>query len=101
MYIFLPACGQVQDAGSQKVVANVSSATPFFTVEGLAPGRDYLVLVTASNTQGESSPYLLHGFALKVAENKISKWHAGLVCVCVYVAFRLYIEALSHCTVRP
>ncbi|XP_069958877.1 uncharacterized protein [Cherax quadricarinatus] len=62
----------VRDAGSQRVVAEVSSATPTFTVGGLAPGRDYLVFVTAANTKGHSSPYLIHGFALKVAENKIN-----------------------------
>ncbi|XP_042222503.1 uncharacterized protein LOC121866831 [Homarus americanus] len=62
----------VRDAGSQEVVAKVSSPTPTFTVGGLASGRDYLVLVTATNTKGQSPPYVIHGFALKVAENKIN-----------------------------
>lgn len=67
----------VRDAGSQEMVANVSSPSASFTVGGLAPGRDYLVLVRAVNTRGVSTPYLIHGFALKVAENKIND--TGLV----------------------
>ncbi|XP_045113377.1 uncharacterized protein LOC123505771 isoform X2 [Portunus trituberculatus] len=67
----------VRDAGSHEVVANASSPSASFTVGGLAPGRDYLVLVRAVNTQGISPPYLIHGFALKVAENKIND--TGLV----------------------
>lgn len=62
----------VRDAATQEVVANISSPTPSFSVEGLAPGRDYLLLVTAANEKGRSSPYIIQGFALKVAENKIN-----------------------------
>lgn len=65
---------QVKDAETHEVVANVSSATATFSVEGLAPGRDYLLLVTAANDKGTSSPYAIQGFALKVAENKISEY---------------------------
>lgn len=64
---------QVRDAATQEVVANITSSTPSFCVEGLAPGRDYLLLVTAANKKGRSAPYTLQGFAVKVAENKISK----------------------------
>ncbi|XP_071520302.1 nephrin-like isoform X2 [Panulirus ornatus] len=62
----------IKDAATQEVVANVSSDTPTFSVGGLAPGRDYLLLVTAANHKGKSSPYVIQGFALKVAENKIN-----------------------------
>ncbi|KAG0722991.1 Matrix metalloproteinase-14 [Chionoecetes opilio] len=40
---------------------------------GLAPGRDYLLLVTAANNKGTSAPRVIQGFAFKVAENKISE----------------------------
>ncbi|XP_063604272.1 uncharacterized protein LOC134779872 [Penaeus indicus] len=63
----------VEDAATRRVVANVTSTSPDLTVEGLAPGRDYLVKVTAVNQKGRSSPFTLEGFALKVAENKISE----------------------------
>lgn len=63
------------------MVANVSSPSSSFTVGGLSPGRDYVVKVRAVNTRGASSPYLIHGFALKVAENKISKYLCVLVIV--------------------
>lgn len=67
---------QVEDAATRRVVANVTSTSPDLTVEGLAPGRDYLVKVTAVNQKGRSSPFTLEGFALKVAENKISEYRA-------------------------
>lgn len=54
----------------------MTSTSPDLTVEGLAPGRDYLVKVTAVNQKGRSSPFTLEGFALKVAENKISEYRA-------------------------
>ena len=63
----------MRDAATQEVVANISSPTPSFSVEGLAPGRDYLLLVTAANEKGRSSPHTIQGFPLKVAQNKISK----------------------------
>ncbi|XP_071514855.1 uncharacterized protein [Panulirus ornatus] len=101
----------VQDAGSQRVVANVSSATPTFTVGGLAPGRDYLVLVTAANTKGESTPYVIHGFALKVAENKINNSSTpesssllvvfvGAVCGFVLILTVLVLATRSRCRRR-
>ncbi|XP_064086083.1 uncharacterized protein LOC135201135 [Macrobrachium nipponense] len=62
----------IQNAETQEVVANVTSEEPIFSVGGLAPGRDYLVMVKAVNSKGSSRPYVLEGFALKVAENKIN-----------------------------
>lgn len=64
---------QVEDAETSTVAGNVTSISPVLTVEGLAPGRDYLVRITAVNQKGRSPPYMLEGFALKVAENKISE----------------------------
>ncbi|KAF2366966.1 CD80-like immunoglobulin C2-set [Trinorchestia longiramus] len=61
----------VLDELSGHLVANVSSDLPEVVVTRLAPGRDYLVEVRALNAKGTSSPFSLHGFALKVAENKI------------------------------
>ena len=54
-------------------MANVTSSEPDFKIQGLVPGKDYLVVVTAFNSKGTSQPYVLEGFALRVAENKISK----------------------------
>ncbi|XP_069163319.1 nephrin, partial [Procambarus clarkii] len=94
----------VRDAGSQVVVAEVASATPSFTVSGLAPGRDYLVLVTATNIKGQSPPYLIPGFALKVAENKINNTGSGesshllLVFVGAVSGFVLILTLLAIAT---
>lgn len=78
---------QVRDAGSHEMVANVSSPSSSFTVGGLSPGQDYLVLVRTVNTRGISAPYLIHGFALKVAENKISKYTLAFTSIIFLYAF--------------
>lgn len=57
----------------KRVVANVSAATPEFSIGDLAPGLDYVVQVFAYNKQGRSTPYLLDGFSLKVAENRMGE----------------------------
>ncbi|XP_064114070.1 uncharacterized protein LOC135220652 isoform X2 [Macrobrachium nipponense] len=62
----------IQDAENAEIVANLSSKEPQFSVGGLAPGRDYLVMVKATNSKGSSDPYVLEGFALKVHEIKIN-----------------------------
>ncbi|XP_042881699.1 uncharacterized protein LOC122259178 isoform X2 [Penaeus japonicus] len=94
----------VEDAATRRVVANVTSASPDLTVEGLAPGRDYLVKVTAVNQKGRSSPFTLEGFALKVAENKINNSGAGesssllVVFVAVIVGFVFILSILALAT---
>ncbi|XP_069979622.1 nephrin isoform X1 [Penaeus vannamei] len=93
----------VEDAATRRVVANVTSTSPDLTVEGLAPGRDYLVKVTAVNQKGRSSPFTLEGFALKVAENKINNSSSGesssllvmFIAVVVGFVFILTILALA------
>ncbi|XP_066989164.1 protein turtle homolog A-like [Macrobrachium rosenbergii] len=62
----------IQDAENGEIVVNLSSKEPQFSVGGLAPGRDYLVMVKAANSKGSSDTYLLEGFALKVHEIKIN-----------------------------
>ena len=62
------------DESGKRVITTLSSPTPKFTINGLQSGKDYLVIVTASNAKGQSQPYFLEGFALKVAENKISEY---------------------------
>ncbi|XP_064100523.1 hemicentin-2-like [Macrobrachium nipponense] len=62
----------ILNAETRAVVTEVTSNTPHFSVQGLAPGGDYLVKVTAVNEKGASKPYVLAGFELKVAENKIN-----------------------------
>lgn len=101
----------VRDAATQEVVANISSPTPSFSVEGLAPGRDYLLLVTAANEKGRSSPYIIQGFALKVAENKINNSSTadsspllavfvGVVSGFVFILTVLAVATRSRCRRR-
>ena len=46
---------------------------PIFTVEGLAPGGDYVVRVTSLNRKGSSPSVSIEAYTLKVAENRMSK----------------------------
>ena len=59
--------------GNGSPVYQRESLTPVFTIEGLAPGVDYTVTVTAVNRKGSSPPVSLHAYTLKVAENRMSK----------------------------
>ena len=64
---------QVLDEASGSVVDNVTSPHPLLTLRGLSAGTDYVVKVWAFNSRGPSKPFILEGYALKVAENKIGK----------------------------
>ncbi|RXG58542.1 Nephrin [Armadillidium vulgare] len=59
--------------GAETAVRVLEGMMPIFTVEGLAPGGDYVVRVTALNKKGSSVPISLEAFTLKVAENRMSK----------------------------
>nr|XP_045589345.1 nephrin-like [Procambarus clarkii]XP_045589353.1 nephrin-like [Procambarus clarkii]XP_045589360.1 nephrin-like [Procambarus clarkii] len=61
----------VMEPLTNRVVANVTALTPEFSIGGLAAGLDYSVKVFSYNSKGSSPPYLLDGFSLKVAENRM------------------------------
>ena len=63
------------------VVANVTSTTPEFQIYNLSPGFDYMVYVFAVNEKGKSKPYLLEGFSLKVAENRMGWYNLDIFFV--------------------
>ncbi|XP_076055317.1 uncharacterized protein LOC143033717 [Oratosquilla oratoria] len=103
---------KVIDEITQNEVANVTSEVPEFELRGLAPGRDYLVVVTAVNAKGSSRPYILEGFALKVAENKINDTSSsdsspllavfiGVVSGFVFILTILVFVTRAHCRRRP
>ncbi|KAF2356437.1 Immunoglobulin-like domain, partial [Trinorchestia longiramus] len=58
-------------AGSGRAVRQRDSFTPAFTIEGLAPGEDYTVTISAVNRKGTSPPVSLQAYTLKVAENRM------------------------------
>lgn len=60
---------------TNRVVANVTALTPEFSIGGLAAGLDYSVKVFSYNSKGSSPPYLLDGFSLKVAENRMGEYY--------------------------
>lgn len=50
---------------------NVSSPEPKFTLEGLTPGLDYVIMVASINQLGESDPVKLEAVTYKMAENRM------------------------------
>ncbi|XP_071552927.1 LOW QUALITY PROTEIN: uncharacterized protein [Panulirus ornatus] len=62
---------EVYTGGLAKAVRVLEGMAPVFTLEGLAPGGDYVVRVTAMNRKGASPPVSLEAFTLKVAENRM------------------------------
>ena len=65
MQVVLPKTGEI--------VAKVNSTSPEFAVKNLAPGSDYVINIYSVNKRGRSNPYLVEGFSLKVAENRMGK----------------------------
>ena len=84
---------QVIEPGDQRLVTNVTAEEPQFTLGDLAPGLDYVVKVFAFNSRGRSEPYILDGFSLKVAENRMGELH-GLQCWLWY--FVVYVAACEY-----
>ena len=70
---FLIRRAEVFLVGTGSPVHQRESLTPTFTIEGLAPGVDYTVTVTAVNRKGSSPPVSLQAYTLKVAENRMSE----------------------------
>ncbi|XP_042212137.1 hemicentin-2-like isoform X2 [Homarus americanus] len=62
---------EVYAGGSAKPVRVLEGMSPVFTLEGLSPGGDYVVTLTAFNRKGASPPVSLEAFTLKVAENRM------------------------------
>nr|XP_053647238.1 uncharacterized protein LOC128698835 [Cherax quadricarinatus] len=62
---------EVYTGGSTKPLRVLEGMSPVFTLEGLAPGGDYMVTLTAINRKGISPPVSLEAFTLKVAENRM------------------------------
>ncbi|XP_044264136.1 hemicentin-1-like isoform X2 [Tribolium madens] len=67
---------EVYDTQTRKLVSNVTSKNPIFTVGGLESGLGFDIGLYASNKKGRSDVSHLHAFTLKSAEKhtvKISK----------------------------
>ena len=77
---------QVFEAVTGRGQANVTSESPNFTLEGLTPGLDYIIQVTARNKLGSSDPVRLEALTYKMAENRMSEyWVSECVSVCEWV----------------
>ncbi|XP_063887014.1 hemicentin-2-like isoform X2 [Scylla paramamosain] len=62
---------QVYAATTHRLLATLEEATPRFRVDGLTPGQDYLITVTAINDKGASRPVEISAVRLKVAEKRM------------------------------
>ncbi|KRT78415.1 hypothetical protein AMK59_7471, partial [Oryctes borbonicus] len=64
---------EVYDAQSRKLVSNVTSRTPLFTVGGLESGLGFDIGLYAANKKGRSEVVRLQAFTLKSAEKHTAK----------------------------
>lgn len=71
-------------------MANVTVDDPEFTIGSLAPGFDYTVKVFAFNSRGKSEPYILDGFSLKVAENRMGESNCSFCQILIDAIFTSY-----------
>lgn len=75
---------EVYDTLTRKLVNNVTSKIPTFTVSGLESGLGFQIALYASNKKGKSETAYLQTFTLKSAEK-----HTGTI-----FQFRMKINAL-------
>ncbi|XP_065167527.1 uncharacterized protein [Atheta coriaria] len=64
---------EVYDTQSGKLVSNVTSRTPYFSVAGLESGSGFDIQVYAGNVKGRSRVTRLHAFTAKSAEKHTDK----------------------------
>lgn len=64
----------VFDAQSGKLVSNVTSKTPVFTVGGLESGLGFDIVLYAANEKGSSEYTRLQAFTLKSAEKHTGEY---------------------------
>ncbi|XP_050703966.1 nephrin-like, partial [Eriocheir sinensis] len=68
---------KVFEAVTGRGQGNVTSESPTFTLEGLTPGLDYIIQVTARNNLGSSDPVKLEALTYKMAENRMRDEQGG------------------------
>ena len=71
---YLIVGGQVRERVSRRLLANVSSLLPRFTVTGLDPGREVSLVIAAENSNGRSERVTLEVFTTKVAQLQIGEF---------------------------
>ncbi|KAG0692990.1 hypothetical protein GWK47_027673 [Chionoecetes opilio] len=64
---------RVYEAVTGRGQVNISSPLPHFTLEGLTPGLDYAIRVSARNALGHSADVRLEAFTYKLAANTMSE----------------------------
>ncbi|XP_066942556.1 nephrin-like [Macrobrachium rosenbergii] len=64
---------RVYAAPTHTLLVTLEEETPRFHVEGLTPGQDYLITITAVNDKGSSDPEEIDAVRLKVAEKRMGE----------------------------
>lgn len=63
----------IEDAGTSRLLWNLTSPIPFFVINGLKPGQALRVFVYASNRKGSSEKYFLEAQTIQEAEKRTGK----------------------------
>ncbi|XP_069170194.1 protein turtle homolog B [Procambarus clarkii] len=64
---------RVYTSPTHTLLATMEEDDPRFHVEGLTPGQDYLITITAVNAKGASEPEEIDAIRLKVAEKRMGE----------------------------
>lgn len=63
----------IVDAGTSRLLWNLTSQIPFFVINGLKPGQALRVFVHASNRKGSSENFSLEAQTIQEAEKRTGK----------------------------
>ena len=81
---------QVYAATTHRLLATLEETTPRFRVDGLTPGQDYLITVTAVNDKGASRPMEISAVRLKASSS-----HKSTINVLINEAFQFVLMPLQ------
>ncbi|CAG7817629.1 unnamed protein product, partial [Allacma fusca] len=94
---------EIADAGSHRLVSNLSSPIPFFIVSNLRPGQSVRLFIYAANRKGTSDKIILEGQTIQEAEKRTAASQVdfeltpilgvcvGVVCGLLLVAFGIIL----------
>lgn len=81
----------IVDAGTSRLLWNLTSQIPFFVINGLKPGQALRVFVHASNRKGSSENFSLEAQTIQEAEKRTGK-------PSMYILLNCYISLAQQYT---
>ena len=63
---------EIKNAHSQRIIRNISTATPRLTIEDMQPSSDFIINVYSYLDGQKSKPYRLEGFTTRSGEKQLA-----------------------------